>query len=52
VRSRAVGFGLPEDRLVMHFEAVRLLLDGVRVTDLDAPAPKGRIHISGSGGRS
>ncbi len=37
------------DLLTMHFEAGRVRLDGVQVTDLDTPAPDGtRIVIAGS----
>ncbi|OLL70435.1 hypothetical protein Ae168Ps1_6182c [Pseudonocardia sp. Ae168_Ps1] len=46
VRTRAAALG---DRLAMHFEAGRVRLDGVQVTDLDTPAPEGtRIVIAGS----
>jgi hypothetical protein len=39
VRSRLAWLG--EDAIAEHFAAGRIHLDGVRVTDLDAPAPEG-----------
>ncbi|WP_168169622.1 hypothetical protein [Pseudonocardia sp. HH130629-09] len=46
VRTRAALLG---DRLAMHFEAGRVRLNGVQVTDLDTPAPEGiRIVIAGT----
>lgn len=48
IRSRAGSAGVDPERLAVHLEQGRLFLDGVPVTDLDAPAPIGtRIVIQG-----
>ncbi|MCE3554499.1 hypothetical protein LWC33_23955 [Pseudonocardia sp. RS11V-5] len=41
VRSRLLDAGVSPERLAMHHEARRVLLDGAIVDDLDQPAPPG-----------
>jgi hypothetical protein len=49
VRSRLLGIGVSPERLSLHHEARRVLLDGAIVDDLDAPAPPGtRLTFAGS----
>ncbi|WP_158703337.1 hypothetical protein [Pseudonocardia dioxanivorans] len=48
VRDRAVGAGIPEERLTGYVERGQLLLDGEPVVDLDQAAPAGtRLIIAG-----
>ncbi|WP_222131175.1 hypothetical protein [Pseudonocardia sp. C8] len=49
VRSRALAFGMSEERLAEHLERGTLRLDGEVMTDLETPAPSDtRIHIAAS----
>ena len=49
VRSRLLSGGISEERLAMHHEARRVLLNGVIVDDLDQPAPPGtRLTFAGT----
>ncbi|GAA2884009.1 hypothetical protein GCM10010472_47620 [Pseudonocardia halophobica] len=49
VRDRLLGAGVSPERLAMHHEARRVLLDGAIVGDLDQPAPPGtRLTFAGA----